>query len=110
MRDASMSRGVGGGINHGVRIDDGDSRRSPDAVSFGILLAQVIAGMGLLLAVLFWLIDAVWGSYLGADAGIGLSMSLFVLVVGVALTVMLWGSRELAVVARRRVERGSPRR
>ncbi len=72
----------------------GEEPTPPSTTGFGIVIGQVMAGVGFTLLVVFWVIEVVWGSFLGADPTIGLSLSGSVLVLGVAIFVVLTLARE----------------
>lgn len=64
-----------------------------------MLLGQVIAGVGLVFVLFYVVVRLLWGSYLGADPSLGLSISLFVLLVGVIVAALLWIGREIFAIA-----------
>lgn len=84
------------------RTDSGAAGRLVrDAMLFGLL----VAGVGVLFLGIFTASDLLWGSYFGADPGIGQALSLGVMTVGVAIATLLWVGREVGMAARQGIRR-----
>ena len=70
------------------------------ATTDGILFGGTMAGIGFLFTLIFLISEIAWGSYFGANPGVGLSLSIGVLILGVAVATILWIVRELSIIAR----------
>lgn len=92
-----MNDRLRGGIRHDVRDDrTGPDPREPiPRVEYGIMTAQAVTVVGFVCLVGYALVDAIWGSYLGADPSVGMTLSGTVLLAGVAFGLLLALGREL---------------
>lgn len=88
------------------RTDHGsDAGTLAQLVDDGIMIGLVVAGVGFVFVLVFTVAQAVWGSYFGADPGIGQWLSGGVMTVGVAVATLLWLGRELGSAARSQLDR-----
>lgn len=75
--------------------------RLDDAIHLGLF----VAGIGFVFVTFYGIIQAAWGSYLGADPAVGFGLSLLVLVVGLGIATALWIGREVVSLVKPAIDK-----